>query len=229
MTGSWLERAGSAVERLGFVLIDGDRPGAPDACHLVIAFRAEPERTHFDPEAATFWVAASGRGQPLVIDRGDDALDRPVLWGHVHVVDRFGIENRFLTFGGHLRSAAAAPATTVVDLASPGPIVRWGGHSQGTDPLAAEVGAFFGRLIIPVEEIPGVEARLGATPPLVLHAAFVRDLDERVTRERRASRATGAVADPLGSWRIAETSRLRAHEPGAWAAAGELLGALRLR
>lgn len=228
-TAPWALEAGHTLSRLGFLLVDGDRPEAPGGCHLLVAFRAEPELTHFDPEEALFWAAKEGHGKPLRIDRLDDALDRDVLWGHVHVADRLGVENRFLTFGGRLRSTTLGPATTIADLASPGPIVRWGGHSQGSDPLAAEIGAFFGRLIIPVEEVPGAEARLVATPALTLYAAFVRELTERVARARAGAILETDPSDPLGAWRIVETSRLRAHEPAAWDAAGALLGELGLR
>ena len=226
MTAPWAIETGEVLAHLGFSLLDGDRPEAPGGCHLMVAFRATPTERHFDPEEVACWVAASGRGVAFRFARKDAALDRTLLWGHVHVVDRFEIENRFLTFGGRLRTTALDATTTVADLTSPGPIVRWGGHSQGSDPLAAEVGAFFGRLIVPVEEVPGAEARLSETPALVLYATFLRSIAARLAHTPDVT--PGGPTDPLGSWRIAETSRLRAHEPDAWAAAGELLTELGL-
>src|SRR3972149_4968100 len=76
---------------------------------------------------------------------------------------RLEIETRFLTFGGLLRIADVDPGFRVVQHVSPGPVVRWGGHSQGSDALAGEIGAFFGRLIVPVDYVPGRRGRLAAT------------------------------------------------------------------
>ena len=210
---------------LGFTLIHSDRPWTPEGSHLLIALRATPTLRHFDPEGVTLWVAASGRGRATVLDRRSlPRAPHSVLWGHVHVVDRLEVENRFLTFGGELRAAAVATDTAVVDLRSPGPIVRWGGHSQGEDPLAAEVGAFFGRLIIPIDYEPDAEARVSAAPPLLLYAAFLVDVTARLARGRRR----GEGPDPIATWIAAEAGRVRRVAPEAWTAGETLLQAIGL-
>jgi len=215
-----------ALENLGFTLLNSDRPAAEGGSQLLVALRDRPTLRHFDPEAASIWVAAAGRGRPLAIDRKTPAGDRDILWGHVHVIDRLGVENRFLSFGGALRVADVSPLLRVVQHVSPGPVVRWGGHSQGSDPLAGEIGAFFGRLIVPVDFAPGGEARLAAEPPEHLYAAFLRDVEAR-RRESAHRRATfeldGDRGDPLGPWLRLEIARVRDGHPAWWAAAGTLL------
>ena len=223
--GSWAAAAAAALASLGFTLINSDRPGALGGSMLLAALRAKPTLRHFDPEVITCWVAAEGRGRPLGIDRAAPIGDREIEWGHVHVVDRLGVENRFLTFGGRLRVADVDAELRVVEHASPGPIVRWGGHSQGSDPLAAEIGAFFGRLIIPVDYLPGGEARLAAEPAEHLYAAFLRDVDgrRRRARQRQEDRSLEDRGDPLGPWIGGEIARVRDTKPGWWSAAGALL------
>jgi hypothetical protein len=92
--------------------------------------------------------------------------------------------------------------------------VRWGGHSQGSDELASEIGAFFGRLIVPVDYRPGAETQIDAMRPEVLYAAFVLDLGDR----HAAARAHGATWGELDGWLSMERVRLHADE-GTWLAA----------
>jgi hypothetical protein len=226
MAPGWAAEAAEALRTLGFTLLNSDRPAAPGGSQLLVALRDRPTLRHFDPELVTCWIAAAGRGRPLAIDREEAPGDRAILWGHVHVIDRLDVENRFLTFGGAIRIADISPALRVVQHVTPGPVVRWGGHSQGSDPLAGEIGAFFGRLIVPVDYAPGGEARLAAEPPEHLYAAFLRDVDAR-RRESAHRRATfgldGEGADPLGPWLRLEIARVRDRHPAWWAAAGALL------
>ncbi|HEU0236603.1 MAG TPA: hypothetical protein VFR14_09205, partial [Candidatus Limnocylindrales bacterium] len=193
--------------------------------NLLVALRERPTLRHFDPEVLSFWVAKEGRGRVAGFSR-DDAVPAQlaVSWGSVRVIDRLAVENRFLTFGGMLRAAAIDRATTVVALRSPGPIVRWGGHSQGADPLAGEIGAFFGRLMVPVDFEPGAEAALAATPPAVLYAAFVRH-----ARRRLAASAAFRRTEPrLERWLTGEATRLSGTDPVGWSAAPPLLQELGL-
>jgi hypothetical protein len=229
--GDWAPTAAEALRDLGFTLLNSDRPAAEGGSQLLVALRDAPTLRHFDPERISCWVAAAGRGHPASIDRTTPAGERTLLWGHLHVVDRLEVENRFLTFGGELRIADVTPALRVVQHASPGPVVRWGGHSQGSDPLAGELGAFFGRLIVPVDYLPGGEARVSAEPPQHLYAAFLRDVAAR--RHAAALRRTKGGGDPdqgdlLGPWMNAEIARVRAHQPAWWEAAGRLLDDLDL-
>lgn len=105
---------------------------------------------------------------------------------------------------------------------SPGPIVRWGGHSQGLDDLAGEIGAFFGRLIVPVDFVPGAEARLAVEPPGHLYAAFIRD-----AQARRRGLVPGGSAS-LDAWLRAEHARILRDHPGWWDVGGTLLDAIGL-
>ncbi|MCI0584878.1 MAG: hypothetical protein L0227_18645 [Chloroflexi bacterium] len=222
----WVARSADALRDLGFTLLNSDHPASPGGSQLVVALRSQPTLRHFDPELLTCWVAAAGRGRPLPIDRHTHAGERAILWGHLHVVDRLGVENRFLTFGGPLRIADIDASLRVVQHLSPGPVVRWGGHSQGFDALAGEIGAFFGRLIVPVDYLDGGEARLAAEPPEHLYAAFLRD---SAARRREATRRVDPDRDSqLRSWIGAETSRIRGSQPGWWEAAGTLLDDLDL-
>jgi hypothetical protein len=235
----WTDGAAALLHDLGFSLIHSDRPWAPEGSHLLVALRAEPTLHHFDPEAVSYWAAAVPHARQVTLDRrslaraplgggagaGDLRAGRRVLWGHVHVVDRLGVENRFLTFGGQLRIAEADAATTVVDLRSTAPIVRWGGHSQETDPLALEVGAFFGRLIVPVDYIEGAERRLADAEPEVVYAAFLAWADARLDRIA----ATTGRRSEVESWIDHEQSRLRGSRPATLQAGEALLVELGLR
>jgi hypothetical protein len=216
--GSWIPTAVETLATLGFTLVNSDRPTAEGGPQLLVALRDAPTLRHFDPENVTCWVAEAGRGRPLTIDRATAAGDREIEWGHIHVTDRLGVENRFLTFGGALRVADVATDLRVVQHLSPGPIVRWGGHSQGTDALAGEIGAFFGRLIVPVDYLPGGEARIAAEEPSCIYAAFLMD---RTAHDGRVGASDDR--DPLIGWLHAEATRVRTREAACWAAGERLL------
>lgn len=228
---AWAADAADALRNVGFTLLNSDRPAAPGGSQLLVALRDRPTLRHFDPELVTGWVAAAGRGRPLAIDRRTPVGERKILWGHVHVVDRLAVENRFLTFGGAIRVADASPGLRIVWHVSPGPVVRWGGHSQGIDALAGEIGAFFGRLIVPVDLLAGGEARLTAEPPEHLYAAFLRDA---AARRREAAGRQRMLhddldrGDPIGPWLGAEFTRIREGHGPWWEAAGRLLDDLDL-
>ncbi|HSG85024.1 MAG TPA: hypothetical protein VLA23_01695, partial [Candidatus Limnocylindrales bacterium] len=149
--------------------------------------------------------------------------ERSLTWGRIHIEDRLAVGNDFLSFGGRLR-IADLDGRRLVQVHAPAPILRWAGHSQGLDPLTDEVGAFFGRIMIPVDFSPGGEARIGAAGPLVLYAAFVQDTWVRFgsTRRRRA-------AEPqLASWSRAEQRRLETSSPEAVEQARRLVAELGL-
>jgi hypothetical protein len=225
----WPEAAAALVADLGFRLLgDGSGDGgtgSSQAGHLIVAMRDRPTLRHFDPESVTYYGPEGAGAAPVTIrPLPPGTRDREtVLWGHVHVVDRLPVENRFLTFGGELRIAGLAGGLTVAVLRSPAPIVRWGGHSQGTDSLAGAIGAFFGRLIVPVDFMPGAAARIDAAAPEVLFAAFLRDAARRV----RAREQRGAEASELDRWLAAAWARVRRDEPNRTAAEA-LLADLRI-
>jgi hypothetical protein len=207
--GRWPEATASLLAELGYRLIEAE-PGAGDASHLLVALRREPTLHHFDAESIAYY-APTGRTASLVTltrqtTLGRNLPDRRALWGHVHVVDRIPVENRFLTFGGDLRVAAVSEDLTVVDLWSPAPIVRWGGHSQSTDELAEAMGAFFGRLIVPVNFVSGAAERLDATLPEVLYRAFLIDaLDRHAHSLWQAAPRTSLDASIAAAWGRART------------------------
>jgi hypothetical protein len=218
---SWPEAAAALLAELGYRLVDPE-PGAGDDNHLLVALRDSPTERHFDPELVAYY-APTGRVAALAtLDRSTATRrgwrDCRALWGHVHVVDRIPVENRFLTFGGSLRMAQVDPTLTVIDLWSPAPIVRWGGHSQATDTLAEAMGAFFGRLIVPVDFVAGAAERIDALSPDVLYRAFLIDV---LDRDRRAARR-GATPTPLHDWLLGAW-RHAADDPTACAAARALL------
>jgi hypothetical protein len=209
-TDRWPHAAAALLADLGFRLVPPDAP-ARERWHLLVALRAEPSLRHFDPELIGYYAPSSDGAAFATLDRAAARSGRPdpgrqVLWGHVHVIDRVPVENRFLTFGGLMRVAELTPELTVVDLVSPGPIVRWGGHSQGTDDLSEAIGAFFGRLIVPVDFVEGAAARIDAVPAGVLYRAFLADgLRRTAAAERR-----GAERGTLGSWMASAWTRARA-------------------
>ena len=222
----WSRAAAALLADLGFRLISD--PIAAGTSHLLVAIRDRPTLEHFDPEDVAYFAMTGSRGSMVRVDRRlidepEEAFDTPVLWGHVHVTDRVPVENRFLTFGGTLRGAVIDDELAVLDLVSPAPIVRWGGHSQGVDPLADAIGAFFGRLIVPIDFEPGVEARIDGLRPGALYCAFLLDWQRRIERADRR----GYEASSLRHW-VARALRRAQSDAADAGAAEQLLGELAL-
>ena len=69
--------------------------------------------------------------------------------------------------------------------------------------LAERIGAFFGRLIVPVDFVPGAAERIDGTLPEVLYRAFLADA---ITRSERAA-GRGAIATELDGWIAAAWTR----------------------
>ena len=147
----------------------GSAPGP----RLLVALRDRPTLEHFDPELVTFWeVGTAGAGR----DAGPAEPHpeaRPWSWGPIRVTDRIPVSNQFLGFGGTLLVDAHDATATYTAFTSRAPIVRWAGHSQGVDSLVDEIGAFFARLMVPVDYQPGAEARIAAADPEALYALFL--------------------------------------------------------
>ena len=189
-----------------------------------MALRPAPTLQHYDPEAIDYWVADDGRGSRRTLTH-DTAMPRSedFSWGMIRLVDRLGVSNEYLTFGGHL-DAALIDDVVVAAFASPAPLLRRGGHSQGWDDGADAIGAFFARMMVAVDYKPGFErsfAAAGSTDPI-----------RRVRPGRRrtapwAARPT-SLDDPLGRLVRHEATRLRTAAPNAWDAAGDLLDAAAL-
>ncbi len=210
---------------LGFSIVSGVDPREPAATDLIVALRDEPTLRHFDPEEVTFWVPREGRGRPRELTR-DSSLpyESRFAWGRISIADRLGLSNQWLSFGGTVRAAAPDATTTVIAFVSPAPIARWSGHSQGLDLLTPEMGAFFARLMIPIDFEPGAEDTILDADPLALYGAFVRDVDARIRASTRFVQADRRLATYIER----EARRLEEAEPVAWAAGERLLEAIHL-
>lgn len=222
---SWLADATGIVRDLGFSIVTGVRHDDPAATDLVVAVRTIPTLRHFDPEEIAYFEARGARSASRTLDRHAHVpFEGPFEWGRISIADRLGLTNQWLSFGGTVRAAAVDDSTLIVRFSSPGPIQRWSGHSQGLDPLTPGMGAFFGRLMVPVDFEPGAEGRLVAADPLALYCAFIAD-----AAAREGSSYAFARADrPFVAYVEREAHRLQAHSPTAWHAGTKLLADLGL-
>ncbi len=213
-----LTDAASRVRHWGF-LAHPDLPDGPGPAFLLVALRPAPTLQHYDPEAVDYWVTDRGRGERRTLTH-DTRMphSEDFAWGLIRLVDRLGISNEYLTFGGHL-DAASVDDVVVGAFTSPAPLLRRGGHSQGMDPGADAVGAFFGRLMVAVDFTPGFEADFAKSDPLIRYAAFIRDGLAR----RPAGGGAGPIDDELTTLLRREATRLRTAEAERWEAAGALL------
>ena len=223
-SAGWLDEAAADLAHLGFVLRDGSLPGTLPGPRLLVAFRPAPTLEHFDPEEATFWVC---HGDHCGLERIDRTVARPVersfSWGRLRVTDRIPVSNQFLSFGGSLR-IADRDGVTFASFSSPAPIVRWAGHSQGMDALVDDIGAFFGRLRVPVDYQPDAEARIGAADPEAHYAAFVQHAVARLRARGRLVDADPAHAAAM----LDEARRLARDAPERWREGEALLASLDL-
>lgn len=200
-------------------LVHPDLPDRPGPAFLLVALRPFPTFEHYDPEAVDYWVSVDGRGVRRTLTVATRMpRSEAVSWGLIRLVDRLGVSNDYLTFGGHL-DATEVGGIVLAAFTSPAPLLRRGGHSQPWDDGADAVAAFFGRLTAAVDVTPGFEARLAAASPLTRYAAFLRDRMDRCWQPRREARGEDDLEPVLRR----EARRLRAAEPEAWAAAWRLL------
>lgn len=225
--GDWATDTAHELARLGFVLRDGGYPGHQPGPRLLVAFRPAPALTHFDPEEAVYWIAGAGHGERRWLRRdtpppGDG--DTPFAWGRIRVADRIPVTNQFLSFGGRLLTAPTTDGTLLAAFVSRAPIVRWAGHSQGTDALTDDIGAFFARIRVPIAYDLDIERRVGAAPPETLYGAFVVYSVRRLAASRRMRQLQPA----FGSWIDRERARLCRELPASWAAGTELLDSLEI-
>jgi hypothetical protein len=223
--GDWMAEAAADLTHLGFELLDGLEPGTVPGPRLLVALRDQPTLEHFDPEEATFWELHDGRGRLATLNR-ESAFphDQPFSWGRIQVVDRVPVTNQFLSFGGALVAAAANDHEAFAAFVSPAPIVRWAGHSQGVDPMVDEIGAFFARLMVPIDFQPEAETRIGQANPETLYATFLHDATHRF-------RPGGHLRDeyPDVAARLThDARRLEQANPAAWQAGADLLASLQL-
>lgn len=213
-----LERAAARLADWGF-LADPDLPDRPGPASLIVALRRRPTLRHYDPEAIEYWASANDRGDRRAITRRTPMPWRhDFSWGEIRITDRLGVTNEYLAFGGSAEAGQIEDAV-IVRFSSPAPILRRGGHSQGWDEGADSVGAFFGRLLVTVDYVPGFEAELSAAAPLSRYAAFLRDASAR----HRRARLLSGIDPPFAILVRAEARRLDADHPDAWLEGGRLL------
>jgi hypothetical protein len=207
------------IDRWGFVAYP-DLPDGPGPAFLLVALRPMPTLQHYDPEAVDYWVTENGRGARRTLTHETPMpLTEEFSWGMIRLVDRLGVSNEYLAFGGQL-DAASIDGVVVAAFASSAPLLRRGGHSQPWDQGADAIGGFFARMMVAVDFTPGFERAFAEAEPLTRYAAFVRDTERRHRRDR-----SGGSADDLGDLVRREAARLRATAPEAWEAAGVLLAA----
>jgi hypothetical protein len=186
---------------------------------LIVALRDRPTLRHYDPEVVEYWSTADGRGKHESITRQSRVpLATGVAWGEIRILDRLGEANGYYSFGGRC-DADRIDDALVVAFTSPAPILRRGGHSQGWDPGADAVGAFFGRLLVTVDYIPGFEGRLAEATPLGRYAAFIRDAEQ----QERILALAAPGSRPFAMTVRTEAARLRREHPEAWEDGAALL------
>lgn len=222
----WLEPISRRLANLGFELVQPDRTGADETSHLLVAIRPAPTMRHFDPESIDYWITDGARGRAAHLDLETRLpIAGDFSWGRIALTDRLDVRNEFLSFGGTLRAQLTSNAMAIIDFGSEVPILRWSGHSQETDPLAAEVGAFFGRLKVPIDFVPGAEALIARASPRALYSAFIQFVRERLSKARSLRDANRSTAD----WATRESQRMEASASEDWRAGTELrrqLGAM---
>ena len=86
-------------------LAHADLPDGEGDAYLLVALRDRPTYRHFDPERIDLWVTRSGRGTRLQIDRSTPRPRPAFSWGTIAIVDRLGVSNEYVVFGGRLTSS----------------------------------------------------------------------------------------------------------------------------
>ena len=214
--------AARLLEDLGF-LVHTYLPDRAGPAFLLVALRARPVLRHFDPEVVEWWTTQGGRGRRTRITRSSPLpLEASVAWGDIRILDRAQVANEFVTFGGRISAEPVDDDTVLVIVSSSAPILRRGGHSQSIDLAAEQAGAFFARVLLAVDYVPGLEAALGGATPSALYGAFLVDLVGRL-------RAGPNLRDALPAlWSVArsELAHLEQTAPDDMAAARSLLSAI---
>jgi hypothetical protein len=203
--------AAALLSDLGFLAYP-DLPDRPGPAYLLVALRETATLRHYDPEAVDYYVTEGDRGVRRTLTRATAVpIEVDFSWGLIRIEDRLRVTNEYLTFGGRL-SAESVEGVLVAVFASPAPLLRRGGHSQEWDLGADNLGAYFGRLMIPVDYAPGFEGRAARADPVALYAAFLADAMARY----RASSDLRAGQPDVWTLLRAEERRVRACHPREW-------------
>lgn len=202
------------------------RPDLPDRAGpalLLVAMRERPTLRHYDPESIRYWTSVDDRGVLRIVDRHVRLpVEEAFSWGRITIVDRLGVTNEYVGFGGRVL-AEEVDGDAIVVFESPAPILRRGGHSQRWDRGAEEVAAFFGRFLLAVDVVPGFESLAAAASPDAIYAAFLID----TARRHRESDVLRRIDPELSALLCGEELRMRNERPTIWQAGGWLLAATR--
>jgi hypothetical protein len=215
------KRASELLQDWGF-LADPDLPDRPGPAYLLVAIRAKPTLRHYDPELVEYWITGErGHGARETLTYASRMpREAEFSWGRISVIDRKGIANRYLSFGGHLR-AERIDGEVISVFESPAPLLRRGGHSQGWDAGAHSVGGFFGRFRAAAGYQHEFERLAADTDPLTRYAAFVAEFVARY----RSSEYLRDHYPKLWTIMLAEERRLLQEHGVEWAGGAELLEA----
>lgn len=197
-----------------------DLPDRPGPAFLLVAIRAKPTLRHYDPELVEYWVTGPrGFGVRETLTYAS-RLPRLTAfsWGRITVLDRKGVANRYLSFGGTLR-AERVESEVICVFESTAPLLRLGGHSQGWDMGAQSVGGFFGRFRAAAGYEHGFERLAADVDPLTRYAAFVKELTARY----RSSEYLRDHYPKLWTMMLTEEKRLQRDHATAWANGVDLL------
>jgi hypothetical protein len=213
--------ASELLQRWGF-LADPDLPDRPGPAYLLVAIRAKPTLRHYDPELVEYWITGEqGHGVRETLTYASRLPRKAEFsWGRISVIDRKGVANRYLSFGGSLH-AERIDGEVISVFESPAPLLRRGGHSQGWDTGAHSVGGFFGRFRAAAGYQHEFERLAAGTDPLTRYAAFVAEFVARY----RSSEYLRDHYPKLWTLMLGEEKRLRQDHPTEWAAGAELLEA----
>jgi hypothetical protein len=205
------------IDQLGFLHVPGP-PLARGKAYLIVGLRRVPTLNHFDPERIDYWVTQERHGTPASIDWPTRVPELSEFsWGTIHIVDRLGVSNEFLAFGGKLEVRRIEEVKVAV-FSSDAPIVARGGHSQTWERGSHEITAYLAKLRAAADPRGDVERRLARLSPVARYAAFIRSSLVVVSEtERRAgwSRADTAIL-------ARERRRLQQDWTDDWAAGGIL-------
>lgn len=219
-------RAAERLPHLGFLLVSPFPPGAAES-ELLVSLRREPTVQHFDPEVVRYWhTGQDRRGHAAELEFGSPTpVTGTFTWGKIEVIDRFGVENNFVTLGGEVEADRVSDEELVAVFRSPAPILRTGGHSQAVDQVALELAAFFARVMVPIDFDPGVEEAIAAADPLTRYSSFVAFEAERYHGHALLRQEHAAQAQIVSE----EAHRLRTTQSAAWERGNALLQRLDLR
>jgi len=213
--------AASVMGELGFLVV----PGVPEqdsTAYLLVAIRRQPTMAHYDPESVLYWTHAGVHDMPSCFDKSVPLpLDIPFSWGTLRVTDRLGVANEYLTFGGRLQ-AAMVDGERIAVFATPGPMIRRGGHSQGWDPGSAHLAAYFARLRACLGRDPDLDARVTNMGPIARYSTYLAGAINGFAESPALSIDRHAELRHLRS----EAERLHRTHPDEWAAGLRFLAAL---